>query len=105
MGEIVNGSSVLPHTMLEKRQQFGDKFKLMLEAKVVKVEQDNDKVRVTFSGAEQTRIEVEGDKAIITPPTSAQRTIQHEPPLPYGKTLAIQSMHYVGAVKVALFFT
>ena len=35
---------VLPHTMLEKCQQFGDKFKLMLEARVVKVEQDNDKV-------------------------------------------------------------
>ena len=35
---------VLPHTMLEKAQQFGDKFKLMLEARVVKVEQDNDKV-------------------------------------------------------------
>ena len=35
---------VLPHTMLEKVQQFGDKFKLMLEARVVKVEQDNDKV-------------------------------------------------------------
>ena len=30
--------------MLEKVQQFGDKFKLMLEARVVKVEQDNDKV-------------------------------------------------------------
>ena len=35
---------VLPQTLLEKVQQFGDKFKLMLEAKVVKVEQDNDKV-------------------------------------------------------------
>ena len=35
---------VLPHTMLEKAQQFGDKFKLMLEARVVKVEQDNSKV-------------------------------------------------------------
>ena len=37
---------VLPHTMLEKAEQFGDKFKLMLEARVVKVEQDNDKVMV-----------------------------------------------------------
>ena len=30
--------------MLEKVKQFGDKFKLMLEARVVKVVQDNDKV-------------------------------------------------------------
>ena len=30
--------------MLEKVQQFGEKFKLMLEARVVKVEQDTDKV-------------------------------------------------------------
>ena len=35
---------VLPHTMLEKAQQFGDKFKLMLESRVVKVEQDQHKV-------------------------------------------------------------
>ena len=36
---------VLPQTLLEKVQQFGDKFKLMLEAKVVKVTQDKDKVQ------------------------------------------------------------
>jgi len=103
--EIVNGSSVLPHTMLEKVQQFGDKFKLVLGARVVKVEQDDNKVWLTFSGPELTSSEVEGDKAILTPPTSAQRTIQHVPPLPYGKTLAIQSLHYMGSVKIGLFFT
>jgi len=102
--EIVNGSSVLTQTMLEKAQKFGKKFKLMLEAKVVKVEQEDDKVRLTFSGPRLTRT-VEGDKAIITPPTTAQRTIEHVPPLPYGKKLAIQSWNYIGSVKVALVFT
>ena len=86
--------------MLEKVQKFGEKFKLMLEAKVVKVEQEDDKVllimvmfgdasyhhhlnhdhdhdqvRLTFSRPRLTST-VEGDKAIITPPTTAQRTIQ-----------------------------
>ena len=40
--------------MLEKAQKFGKKFKLMLEAKVVKVEQEDDKVlliMVTFGDA------------------------------------------------------
>jgi len=76
----------------------------MGEARVVKVEQDNDKVRVTFTGPRLTSL-VQGDKAIITPPTSAQRTIQHVPPLPYGKKLAIQSWNYMGSVKIALVFT
>ena len=39
---------VLPQTLLEKVQQFGDKFKLMLEAKVVKVTQDKDKVQYVY---------------------------------------------------------
>ena len=39
---------MLPQTLLEKVQQFGDKFKLMLEAKVVKVTQDKDKVQYVY---------------------------------------------------------
>ena len=65
--------------MLEKVQLFGDKFKLVLGARVVKVEQDDNKVmlfmlrmtdgchhgcdickvRLTFSGPELTSSEVE----------------------------------------------
>ena len=86
---------VLPQTLLEKVQQFGDKFKLMLEAKVVKVTQDKDKVQYVYNECDHhstkpvTDVQVEvafrgprltssvkGDKVIITPPTTAQRTIQ-----------------------------
>ena len=100
--EIINGSSVLPNTIFEKLKSF-ENFQYKLERKVLKIVENKGEVSVSM----RKHVEYEnvyGDYVIVTPTAREVSLMEFDPPLPYFKKLAIDSLEYFGSVKIFLKF-
>jgi len=98
--EIVNGAQVLPTTIFTKLKKF-KKFDYKFDMRVDKVVDTTRKVSVISTN----NITVSGDYAIVTPPARSVALMTFDPPLPYMKEHAIDSLNYWGSVKIFLKFT
>ena len=102
--EIVNGSSVLPNTIFDKIKDFSKQVKVQFGAKVVKVDDSfSASASVTYETSEGEKV-IFGDQVILTPTARAVTLMDISPPLPYMKTLALDSLEYFGSVKIFLKF-
>ena len=97
--EIVNGSSVLPETIFKKLKKF-QKFHYKFDTRVEKVVDAQ-----TVSVISTKNLSVSGDYAIVTPPARSVTLMTFDPPLPYMKKHALDSLNYWGSVKIFLKFT
>ena len=105
--EVVNGTSVLPETMIreitsnEKLAKVAVKYNTIVKKVVINEEESvaleykrNDKVGREYF-----------DKVILTPSARVLSAMKFSPPLDYRKTMALNSFHYVNSVKVFLAFS
>ncbi|XP_070592811.1 L-amino-acid oxidase-like [Erythrolamprus reginae] len=95
--EIVGGFDQLPISMSQAMAEM-----VYLNAKVVKIQQNAEKVRVEYQTPEKTLTDVIADYVIVCATSRATRRITFEPPLPPKKAHALRSIHYRSATKIFL---
>jgi len=108
--EIVNGTEVLPQTIFKNitSQPVKKNAELVYNKKVVKVlinEENKVELEYDDSITESMGEKKSFDKVVMTPTPRAVSFIRFSPPLEYDKTYALNSFHYMNAVKVQLAFT
>ena len=102
--EIVNGSSVLPETILEKLKTFED-FEYLMETEVTGLKQDGKlgKVEVLMKNEKQNKkSKIISDFSIIATTARAVRLMNFNPPLSYSKKTALDSLFYFGSGRFSI---
>ncbi|KAG8127840.1 putative Amine oxidase protein [Naja naja] len=95
--EIVGGFDQLPLSMYQAIAEM-----VHLNARVIKIQHDAEKVRVTYQTPAKTLSYVTADYVIVCSTSRAARRIYFEPPLPPKKAHALRSIHYKSATKIFL---
>ncbi|XP_077180904.1 L-amino-acid oxidase-like [Paroedura picta] len=95
--EIAGGIDLLPRA-IHKTISEG----VILNARVVRIEQRNGAVTAVYKVLNQTLSNVTADYAILTPTTRATRRIHFDPPLSANKWDALRAVSYRSATKVFL---
>uniref|UniRef100_A0A8C6V9N4 L-amino-acid oxidase n=1 Tax=Naja naja TaxID=35670 RepID=A0A8C6V9N4_NAJNA len=93
--EIVGGFDQLPISMYQAIAET-----VHLNARVIKIQYDAEKVRVTYQTPAKTF--VTADYVIVCSTSRAARRIYFEPPLPPKKAHTLRSIHYRSATKIFL---
>ena len=87
--EVVNGSSVLPHTILRKLNKFKE-FNIHTGSPVFKIDNtDEKKITVYHGKCGSGEKVIEGDLVFIATTAKAVGLIEFMKPLPYMKTVAL----------------
>lgn len=73
-----------------------------LNARVIKIQQNAEKVRVEYETPAKTLSSVTADYVIVCSTSRATRRINFEPPLPPKKAHALRSIHYRSGTKIFL---
>jgi len=102
--EIVNGSSVLPETILKVLRQKFDKFSYVDNAPVWKIDNTNEKRSVVYHDKSFSKRHLSADLVIIATTASAASWIEFTKPLPLWKRLSLSRLKYMNANKVFLKF-
>uniref|UniRef100_A0A8C6X1H3 Amine oxidase n=1 Tax=Naja naja TaxID=35670 RepID=A0A8C6X1H3_NAJNA len=95
--EIVGGFDQLPLSMYQAIAEM-----VHLNARVIKIQHDAEKVRVTYQTPAKTLSYVTADYVIVCSTSRAARRIYFEPPLPPKKAHALRSIHYKSGTKIFL---
>ncbi|XP_070592810.1 L-amino-acid oxidase-like [Erythrolamprus reginae] len=95
--EIVGGFDQLPISMSQAIAKM-----VHLNAPVVKIQQNVEKVRVDYQTSENTLSSVIADYVIVCATSRATRRITFEPPLPPKKAHALRAIHNRSATKIFL---
>ncbi|XP_060540180.1 L-amino-acid oxidase-like isoform X1 [Pantherophis guttatus] len=95
--EIVGGFDQLPISMY--KAIVGS---VHLNARVIKIQQNAEKVRVEYQTPVKTLSNVTADYVIVCSTARATRRINFEPPLPPKKAHALRSIHYKSGTKIFL---
>lgn len=105
--EIVNGTETLTQTIFQNitNQETLENVQIRFNTKVAKVlVNQNNTVGLEYKTREDTNEDL-FDRVILTTTPRAASFIKFEPRLDYAKTYALNSFHYMNAVKVQLAFT
>ncbi|XP_070594079.1 L-amino-acid oxidase-like [Erythrolamprus reginae] len=97
LDEIVGGFDQLPISMYQTMAEM-----VYLNAQVVKIQQNAEKVRVEYQTPENTLSDVIADYVIVCATARATRRIKFEPPLPPKKAHALRAIHYRSGTKIFL---
>ncbi|KAM3847473.1 L-amino-acid oxidase-like [Vipera latastei] len=95
--EIVGGMDQLPISMYRAIEE-----SVHFNARVIKIQQNAEKVIVTYQTAAKTLSYVTADYVIVCSTSRATRRIRFEPPLPPKKAHALRSVHYKSGTKIFL---
>uniref|UniRef100_A0A0A1WCY6 Amine oxidase n=1 Tax=Echis coloratus TaxID=64175 RepID=A0A0A1WCY6_ECHCO len=95
--EIVGGMDRLPTSMYRAIEK-----SVLFKARVTKIQQNAEKVRVTYQTAAKTLSYVTADYVIVCTTSRAARRINFKPPLPPKKAHALRSVHYRSGTKIFL---
>jgi len=102
--EVVNGSSVLPHTILRKLNKFKE-FNIHTGSPVFKIDNtDEKKITVYHGKCGSGEKVIEGDLVFIATTAKAVGLIEFMKPLPYMKTVALDQLKYASSSKIFLKF-
>lgn len=96
--KIVGGNDLIPNAIAKEAQKIG--VKILLSAKVKKISQDKNGVKVEFQEKNGETLTIEGDKLVCTIPFSVLREIDFSPELPPEKARAINELEYTKNTKV-----
>jgi len=104
--EVVNGTSVLPDTMLRQitNQDNLTNVEIKYKTAVKKVIINEDESIALEYKTDDMVVKEDFDTVILTPSSRVLSAIKFSPPLAYNKTIALNSFHYVNSVKVFLAF-
>ncbi|XP_058023535.1 L-amino-acid oxidase [Ahaetulla prasina] len=95
--EIVGGFDQLPISMYRAIAEM-----VHLNARVIKIQQNAEKVRVEYQTPAKTLSNVIADYVIVCSTSRATRRIYFEPPLPPKIAHALRSTHYISGTKIFL---
>ncbi|XP_026581995.1 L-amino-acid oxidase-like, partial [Pseudonaja textilis] len=95
--EIVGGFDQLPISMYQAIAEM-----VHLNAQVIKIQHNAEKVRVAYQTPAKTLSYVTADYVIVCSSSRAARRIYFEPPLPPKKAHALRSIHYKSGTKIFL---
>ena len=104
--EVVNGTQRIPNALFRIIEQYQEtNFEIIRNAKVTKLEDKGSLVEVTLKMKDDKKVKVErADEAIVTTTARAASLIKFSPPLPFMKKHALNTLEYVGSVKIFLVF-
>lgn len=101
--EIINGSSVLPETMLKSLKRFS-KFTYLDNSPVWKIDNTNKKRSLVYYDKDSPEKYLDADLVIIATTAQAVNFIKFSRPLPLWKRLSLNRLKYTNANKVFLKF-
>merc|ERR1719342_518682 len=103
--EIVNGTFLLVDTIKGECEAFGDRFKLKKRSTVTKIVHKENGVTVHYKEKRKKKMQkIKGDKVIVTPTAKIVLNLEFDPPLPFRKQNAMESVFYFSSAKVFLNF-
>ena len=97
--KIIGGNDLIPNALFENSTKSG--VKVVLDARVKQILQDENKVKVSFQKNSNTET-IEAEKLICTIPFSVLRDVEFSPALPESKAKAIRELAYTRITKVFL---
>ena len=104
--EVVNGTSVLPETMMKRMtsQETLPNVTISYDSFIedVIVNEDNTVSLRNRKNSNQTMSVF--DRVVLTPTARVVSTMNFSPPLAYNKTFALNSFHFINSVKIFLAF-
>ena len=109
--EVVGGTYKLPDAIQENIKSFRRTYKLKKGATVFKIEHSEDGVTVHYKykrgrgkKAKEVKKTIKGDYVIATPTAKIISNLVFDPPLPFRKQNAMESIFYFNSAKVFLNF-
>ena len=103
--EVVNGSQVIPDRLFEEINKFkGKGFEFIKNGEVEQINQKGPFVDVYIKTGVNTGKVERADNAIVTTTARAVSLMKFDPPLPYMKRHALDSLEYTGSIKIFLKF-